>query len=966
MYNFSIDFIYPWLLLLLIPAVALTLIPYFRLSKRYRKTRNRITSIVLHLIVMTLSISVLAGMTFQYDVPNKENELIVLVDVSDTEEQSAAARDEFVYSVVRDAGYDGFRLGIVTFGFDQEYVVPFTYDMDGVYETYLNATTKPDTSATNIAAALTYAKDLFDHPKTAKIVLVTDGKQTDEEANNVIRSVAAMGIKVDIAYVSSEFLDADARIVTVEQPDYHMLLNEEFSLSLTVDSKVATTATLELTDNGKASPVTPIVENISLKEGLQTIVVNHKFAEDGLHDLTFKLSAGDDELEANDTYHTYLYMELFNNILVLETQDGQSKALEEMLNAEDDEAFKVTTCNLLTSDNIPQSVEELRAYDQIILNNVANADLTYDETTLEGNPNEYLPAGFDLMLQEYVSVYGGGLFTLGGSNADDDEAHAYDRTDMYGSTYQKMLPVEAVDYTPPVGVVVIIDRSGSMEQSDIYGQTNLAWARSGASACFYALTERDYLGVMTLDDVQDTILPLTACTRANETRILSAIDSVSSTEGTTVFPGAVERAGQALIALQEVDKRHIILVTDGMVPNEQVKSYEEMIDKYHTFNNITVSVIGVGVEPGSDAYNKMKHAADLGGGRIYGCKSSDLVTIMSEDLKVEEIKSVNLKEFSPTVNNETSPLVQGLKRGEEQDKNKLTVKLDGFYGVKKKEAAEVVLVGDFGVPIYAQWRYGNGMVGSFMCDLYGKYSSKFITDTDGQKFIRNVVNNLMPMENIRPTDITLELIEDNYTNQLNVYTTLESGQTLVAEIVRLENNETVATWSMNTVTAGDKAALRNSACYVTVPLAANNKFTRCNFVVRKGGTYKIVVSKADADGNILVDEAGKPLSSVEIYKSFAYSEEYDTSVPTEEELLQLNTSIENLAKRGEGVVIEDLDDPWEVFYGFETSLHRVFDPRILFMILAIVLFLTDIAVRKFKFKWPHEIIRERKNKKNSK
>ena len=30
---------------------------------------------------------------------------------------------------------------------------------------------------------------------------------------------------------------------------------------------------------------------------------------------------------------------------------------------------------------------------------------------------------------------------------------------MYGSIYQEMLPVEAVDYTPPVAVVYIIDAS---------------------------------------------------------------------------------------------------------------------------------------------------------------------------------------------------------------------------------------------------------------------------------------------------------------------------------------------------------------------------------------------------------------------------------------------------------------------------------------------------------------------------
>ena len=45
------------------------------------------------------------------------------------------------------------------------------------------------------------------------------------------------------------------------------------------------------------------------------------------------------------------------------------------------------------------------------------------------------------------------------------------------------------------------------------------------------------------------------------------------------------------------------------------------------------------------------------------------------------------------------------------------------------------------------------------------------------------------------------------------------------------------------------------------------------------------------------------------------------------------------------------------------TLKRSYDPRIPFIITALVLFLLDIAVRKFKFKWPHEIIRDAKAKK---
>ena len=76
--------------------------------------------------------------------------------------------------------------------------------------------------------------------------------------------------------------------------------------------------------------------------------------------------------------------------------------------------------------------------------------------------------------------------------------------------------------------------------------------------------------------------------------------------------------------------------------------------------------------------------------------------------------------------------------------------------------------------------------------------------------------------------------------------------------------------------------------------------------------------------------------------------------------------LEDLAQKGDGARVEDLKNPWEVFDNFVTSIKHTYDPRFLFMILSIILFLTDIAVRKFKFKWPHEIIRDYKNKKRLK
>ena len=68
----------------------------------------------------------------------------------------------------------------------------------------------------------------------------------------------------------------------------------------------------------------------------------------------------------------------------------------------------------------------------------------------------------------------------------------------------------------------------------------------------------------------------------------------------------------------------------------------------------------------------------------------------------------------------------------------------------------------------------------------------------------------------------------------------------------------------------------------------------------------------------------------------------------------------SLATEGGGVSISD---PADVFSNLTKTLSKKYDPRMILIIVTIVLVLLDIAVRKFKFKWLHEIIRERREEK---
>ena len=969
----GIHFLYPWVLLFFIPALALAFIPYFRLSPKYRRTRNRITSLVLYLVVTALALLTLAGMVVNYKVPNYENEIIILVDVSDTEAQSADARDNFVETVLREGRYDNYKVGVVTFGYGQKYAVPLTSNVSGIYDKYIDSLSDPpDTSATDIAGAILYAKSLFNYPETAKIVLVTDGKETDGNAVSVARSVSAAGVRVDVANIPSEYDGVDVQITDVTLPNYHVNVGDECVFGITVHSRVEEGYKAKITlvdndsdtDSGKA-----VLEDKTLISGAQEFEMAYTFTENGAHKLVFSIELTDvdnEPLKANNTYTAFMSIEQFNKVLILQRDDGfTSEAIADILTEGD--AFDVEVIEFFDSEEVPDTVSKMREYDQIILNNVSVNDMVekWDEEKAEE---------FQLALYRYVNDYGGSLLTVGGDTGAGDQANIYDRASLardYATPLRQMLPVQAIDYTPPLGVVIIIDKSGSMNETIAVGstrETRLWWARAGATSCLNSTDFRDYIGIMTLDSENEVILPLTP--RTQKDRITTAIESIEEAIGGTIATNALISARAQLIAEYnggKIEKKHVIIVSDCEIAQMDT-AIEEAANNYR--NGITLSIVQVG-NSSSGRNNALKLLAAANGYPDIDALIEDtsgaidlseydqylyeddtkIVYNMREDLHQHGIDEVIYKSFKPVIYSPSSNLVHGLGEPDPATMNYvMPAELQGFYGTKAREESELILVGEYDVPVYAQWKFGKGMVGSFMCDIGGKWGSEFAADGSCRTFIRNVVGNLVPTEDIREKSVVLDLRQENYVNQLNIYATLNDGETISGKITDVS---TAAETEKAFVTP-EEAPDYGSDFYVVTGLSQENFYSRCTFVVKKSGVYKITIEKKDADGNVI--------ETVEKYKTFAYSKEYDNFADTTKE--DLDAFFATVAKRGNGSVISDLEDPIEVFKDFVTELIKTYDPRNLFMILAIILFLLDIIVRKFKFLWPHEIpkwVRERKN-----
>ena len=904
MANFTIKFSNPWFLLLLIPALAMALIPYFRMNKRYRKTRNRITSIALHITVMVLSITILAGITFEYDTPNKDNEVILLVDTSDSGKENSDDKDDFVQSVIDNAD-SMFKLGIVKFGYDQVYAVELSNDTDDMYTQNLSAAA-PDNTATDIAAALNYAASLFTKKESARIILLSDALETDGKALNTVKAIAAQGIKIDTVSFPAEKVGDEVQIISMDVPNSKIKLGEAFNVTATIQSSYAGKAVITPFDTTATGEAAGTDIEVDLVKGVQTVVIPYTFLIPGLHNLSIELTSEDDGSALNNVYTAYVNIQSFDKILIIENIVNESESLRAMLNPE----LKVTVANINDPLTLPDTVNELRAYDQIILVNVAYKNM---------------PTGFDEMLYSYVYDYGGGLFTICGNEEDlnpgDDEwtANAYTKDDMFGTTYQKLLPVEIIEYTPPAAVVIIVDRSGSMDDAaGDAGKTKLDYAKEGAVACLDALTERDFVGIMSLGDDSTEELDLTP--RPNKAKIISAIERIER-GGNTNFFTALEHAGKILGAKTGVEKKHIIIVTDGQ-PTDGNDDYKKQV-KENAEKGITMSIVGIGCY-GEDQRNMIDLLKNYGGMSEENfhaiTDASKVPEVMRADLEVPAIKDVNYVTFKPTFGT-THIITSNIDE-------ELIPTLDGFYGVKAKEGAEVILWGEY-TPIYSQWKCGLGTVGTFTCDLNGVWSNDFVNDETGTSalLINNIVQAIFPTQNVQPDEIDTVLDGDNFSTTISIFTDLEEGQYI--ELTVTSPGKDGAEPTVQTL-------IGNAAGY-----------SRLTFSVRTPGLHEILVEKKDEDGTLV--------ASTTTYKALGYSKEYDLF----RDLDEADAMMSDLAFYGRG---EEIEEPWQVFENVVKYIHNVINPKILFAILALALFLLDIAARKFKWKWPHEYF-TKKNKK---
>ncbi|HMG53693.1 MAG TPA: hypothetical protein VK601_09425, partial [Kofleriaceae bacterium] len=361
---------------------------------------------------------------------------IALVDVSDSvsDKQLAAARS-YVDGLAAAAG-DG-NLQLITFA-EQPIAVR---KADGKPLSAAIARHPRAGAGTDTQAAMQLAYGMYPDGYLPRMVIVSDGNQTQGDVAVEAYRAKELGVRVSWRTFGQD-KTSEIRVVGVTVPD-EIKVGQPYEVTAEVWSTEAQRATLALQQDEFPNGLEP-VKDVELREGKNLV----KFKSDAKHAgaTTYRLSLArferDTESQNNQAVMT-APVKGRPNVLYVEggvlREPGQAGHLQRALQHEN---IDVTVRG---PSGIPASAKELEKFDLVLVSDV---------------PARLMGAGQMQALDAYVGQLGGGLIMAGGE--DSFGSGGYERTRI-----EQIMPVhfdsEKIQEQPDVAVVLVIDRSGSMQ-----------------------------------------------------------------------------------------------------------------------------------------------------------------------------------------------------------------------------------------------------------------------------------------------------------------------------------------------------------------------------------------------------------------------------------------------------------------------------------------------------------------------
>ncbi len=720
------------LLLLVIPYFIWLAAPKTNLRElrvlRGLKGREKL-SLTLRLLLLLTLILALAGLSLTST--SEQLSVLYLLDVSDSVSQSQQQEAlNFIEQDIASKPPDDLA-GLIVFGGNALVEIPLSKspNIDGIRSI-------PSTSQTDIGEALTLAQALFPSNTAKRIVLFSDGINTQGDIAEAVRIASTNGIDI-LTIPLAAGTPSDVAITELDLPT-QLFEGERFEMAFKLFASANAPATIRLLSGGEVISE----ETLQLDAGESAYTLPLVANQVGLQEFSIQIESPVDSVVQNNQLSGITFVSGPPKVLVAAVPAGtilpngepRPDEYTSLLNALESGGFDY---EITQPELIPPDPAQLAQYSSIVLVDVPASTL---------NPAQMRS------LQSYVRDLGGGLVAIGGPTS-------FGLGGYYRTPLEETLPVDMRNddevRRSTLTLVFVIDRSGSMSDS-AGGPTKLALAREAVIRSVELLLPKDKVGVVAFDAAAEWVVPIQEV--ADGAAISNTVSTLQDGGGTDILIG-LQTAADQLVA-DDAQVRHIILLTDG---GADETGLAELATSLYQENNITLTSIGVG----SDAAAFLQELAAVGGGRYHFVSDPQSIPSIFTEETTLAIQSYLVDEtFTPLLGT-ASPILSGITG---------LPPLNGYITTKAKSAANIPLLTHYGDPLLAHWQYGLGRAVAFTSDASGGWAGSWVRWDGFAQFWGQVVSYVTPPPT--PSNVTLNVDTAKGTTTLSLDARDEAGNAL--------------------------------------------------------------------------------------------------------------------------------------------------------------------------------------------
>ena len=616
--------------------------------------------------------------------------------------------------------------------------------------------TRINESHTNLAAAIRLASAVLPADAKRRIVVLSDGRETDGDARAEVERLADSGIEVDVVPLERA-AGADVAVESIEAPSKAAQGDRVVIAAVVQSSQAIDEATV-----GLFLGDTPVdTKTMPLVKGPQRVEFDAVIPEgEDLARYEVRVDAPGDLVRDNDQGYAAVQVVGPSKVAVIEGSPGVGASLATALVA-----------GGLVVDTVPVASkfdeDALAAYQSIVLADVDVHALT--EAQLDA-------------LTVVTRDLGRGLVAAGGT-------HSYALGGYRDTKLEELLPVisDVLDKKRRVTVsqVLAIDTSGSMGAchcgqngngmnsggggNGLFegGANKTDISRAGALRSVDSLSPEDSVGILGVDNNQKWIADITNIGSGGDA-IREAIDGLGHTTDGTDLTGTLTTAAKEL-RKQKSGLKHVILFTDGFTGDTVLRNLAEEAAELKK-DGMSVSVLSTGETPSGDL---LEAIAEAGGGRYYpGTNLQKVPEIMAQETVLASRNFINEGNFLPEVTSNAA-VVRDLTASPE---------ILGYVATTAKPTASTLLrIGPERDPLLATWQNGLGRSTAWTSDISARWSKKWASWDGYVGFWTNVVKDTMPAGDDE-LSVTTKVVGNELQISLDSVDAFGDGSTAIAKV----------------------------------------------------------------------------------------------------------------------------------------------------------------------------------------